>query len=57
LEYGVHIISPSNVKTKDDIIQIKDFLTQQNAEKMKVIAKIENAQALNHIDQIADISD
>ncbi len=57
LEYWVHMIAPSNVKTRDDIVQIKDYLTLQNVEKMKIIAKIENAQALNHIDQIADISD
>lgn len=57
LEYGAHIIAPSNIKTKDDVLLIKDFLLQQNAEKMKVISKIENAQALNHIDQISDVSD
>jgi pyruvate kinase len=57
LEYWVHMIAPSNVKTRDDVMQIKDYLTQQNAEKMKVISKIENSQALNNIDQIADISD
>ncbi|MEI8253631.1 MAG: hypothetical protein WCG25_08050 [bacterium] len=51
------MIAPSNIKTRDDIVQIKDYLTLQNAEKMKIIAKIENAQALNHIDQISDISD
>jgi pyruvate kinase len=57
LEYGVHIVAPSNVKTKEDVYLVKEFLEEQNAGKMKLITKIENAQALAHIDQIADASD
>ncbi|MCF7835289.1 hypothetical protein K9M48_04600 [Candidatus Gracilibacteria bacterium] len=57
LEYGVHMLATSNIKTVDDVIQVKDFMTEQNASQMKVIAKIENAQALNNIKAINEISD
>ncbi len=57
LEYGVHVMAPSMVKTRDDIIELKDFLKTKNADKMKIIAKIETEEALKNIDSILDISD
>ncbi|MEI7920121.1 MAG: pyruvate kinase [bacterium] len=57
LEYGVHIMAPSVVKTSEDIIELKQFLTSKNAEKMKILAKIETEEALDNIDTILDISD
>jgi len=57
LEYWVHMIAPSNIKTKDDVIQLKEFLVSQNAENMKILSKIENQYSLNNIDQIASVSD
>lgn len=57
LEYGVHVIAPSLVKTREDIVELKDFLKSKNAGNMKVIAKIETEEALKHIDDILDLSD
>ncbi len=57
LEYGVHLIAPSLVKTKEDIVELKDFLKSKNAGNMKIIAKIETEEALKNIDDILDLSD
>lgn len=50
-------MAPSMVKTRDDIIELKDFLKTKNADKMKILAKIETEEALKNIDSILDISD
>ena len=57
LEYGVHVMAPSLVKTRDDIIELKDFLKTKNAGNMKILAKIETEEALENIDDLLDISD
>ncbi len=57
LEYNVHIIAPSLVRTRDDIIELKDFLKTKKADNMKILAKIETKEALENIDDILDISD
>jgi len=57
LEYGVHIMAASMTKSRDDIIELKDFLKSKNATNMKVLAKIETEEALENIDEILDISD
>ncbi|HBB03435.1 TPA: hypothetical protein DCZ39_00825 [Patescibacteria group bacterium] len=57
LEYGIHVMAPSLVKTRDDIIELKQFLATKNADKMKIFAKIETPEALENIDDLLDISD
>ena len=57
LEYGVNMVIASMVKTKSDIMEMKNFLTSQNANKMKILAKIETEEALKNIDDIIEISD
>lgn len=57
LEYGIHVMAPSLVKTRDDIIELKQFLATKNADKMKILAKIETEESLENIDEILDISD
>lgn len=57
MEYGIHVMAPSMVKTRDDIVELKQFLSTKNAGNMKVLAKIETAEALENIDDILDISD
>ncbi len=57
LEYGIHIMAPSLVKTREDIVELKDFLKTKNAHKMKILAKIETEEALKNIDDILDIAD
>jgi pyruvate kinase len=50
-------MAPSVVKTRDDIIELKQFLATKNADKMKILAKIETEEALENLDEILDISD
>lgn len=57
LEYGVHVLAPSMVKTKDDILELKHFLTSKNVQKMKILAKIETEEALKNFDDILEIAD
>jgi pyruvate kinase len=57
LEYGIHVMAPSLVKTRDDIIELKQFLSTKNAGNMKILAKIETEEALENIDDLLDISD
>ena len=57
LEYGVHVMAPSLVKTRDDIVELKQFLATKNAGNMKILAKIETPEALENIDDLLDISD
>lgn len=57
LEYGIHVMAPSLVKTRNDIIELKQFLATKNAGNMKILAKIETEEALENIDELLDISD
>lgn len=50
-------MAPSLVKTRDDIVELKQFLSTKNAGNMKILAKIETAEALENIDDLLDISD
>jgi len=50
-------MAPSMVKSRDDIIELKQFLATKNADKMKILAKIETEEALKNIDDLLDISD
>lgn len=50
-------MAPSLVKTRDDIIELKDFLKTKNAGNMKILAKIETEEALKNVDEILEISD
>ncbi|MEI6673266.1 MAG: pyruvate kinase [bacterium] len=53
----MHVMAPSLVKTRDDIVELKQFLATKNADKMKILAKVETEEALENIDEILDISD
>jgi len=57
LEYWVHMIAASDVKTKDEIVALKDFMKEQNAWRMKILAKIENKESLENLDELIEISD
>jgi pyruvate kinase len=50
LEYGIHIISAPNIKSKEDIFLLKEFLASQNVDKMKIMAKIETKEALDNFE-------
>jgi pyruvate kinase len=52
----VDFIAQSFVRNKKDIKQIKDYL-ENTSLRCKIIAKIENQQGIENIDEIMDISD
>ncbi len=55
IEEEIDFIAHSFVRTKDDVLQIKQILDAHNS-KIKVIAKIENQQGVNNIDEILDVA-
>ncbi len=57
LENGVHMVCLSNVNTKMDMIELKDFLIQNNREDMKILAKIESKAGLENINSIKEYAD
>lgn len=56
IENGINLVALSDVKTKDDILRIKEFLKEQNC-VIPVIAKIETKEALRNIKSIIKVSD
>ncbi|GIU69983.1 MAG: pyruvate kinase [Candidatus Woesearchaeota archaeon] len=57
IESGIDFIAQSFVKKPEDVKYLRDFLKENNAEHIPIIAKIESLQALNNIDEIIKISD
>lgn len=57
IEQGFDFIAASFVRTADDILQIRDILSQHNCNFINIIAKIENMQGVNNIDEIIRVSD
>ncbi|HKL43723.1 MAG TPA: pyruvate kinase, partial [Candidatus Absconditabacterales bacterium] len=57
LEYGIHMIALSGVRSVEDVLELKSFLAQQSQEKMKIVSKIETPEALENIDSINKVSD
>lgn len=53
IEQDIDFIAHSFVRNKDDVMQIQGILDQQNSE-IKIIAKIENQEGVDNIDEILD---
>lgn len=47
----------SFVDEKDDVLQVREILKEQNREDMLIISKIESETAIDHIDDIIEVSD
>ncbi len=56
LKIGIDYVALSFVRSKDDILQVKNWLKRRRAD-IPVIAKIERPQALDNIDEIIQVSD
>ncbi|GBD97359.1 pyruvate kinase [bacterium BMS3Abin06] len=56
IKMGIDYAAMSFVRSKQDILKVKNWLKKHNAD-IPVIAKIENRQALENIDEIIDASD
>lgn len=57
LEYGIHMIALSGVRTPEDILELKSFMSQQHKWDMKIIAKIETPEALENLNAINLVAD
>ena len=55
-EMGFNYIAASFARTKEDILEIRKILDAHNS-KMKIIAKIENLQGIQNVDEILEVSD
>ena len=53
---GVDFIAQSFVRGKNDILELKDYI-KASAFRHKIIAKIENRQGLDNIDEIIEVAD
>ncbi len=53
----VDFIAASFVQKKDDIMQLRRLLDKNGGENIKIIAKIENRQGVENIDEIIEASD
>lgn len=56
IEHGFDFIAASFVRTVDDVTEIRKMLNKHNSQA-KIIAKIENLQGIDHIDEIIKASD
>ena len=56
LSHELNYLALSFVRTPDDVAQVKQYLSKQDSD-IKVIAKIEKPQALEHIEDIIRVSD
>ena len=56
IEHGVDFIALSFVKTAEAIVELQQYLLQKKA-KIDVVAKIESAEAIPHLDEIIAVAD
>ncbi len=57
IEQGFDFIAASFVRTAADILEIRDVLSSHNCNFINIIAKIENMQGVENIDEIIRVSD
>ncbi len=57
IETGFDFIAASFTRSADDIRAIRRILTREHCDWMKIIAKIENADGVNNIDEILRVAD
>ena len=57
IERGFDYIAASFVRSAKDILDIKELLNSNNGKHIKIIAKIENRDGVNNIDEILEVTD
>ncbi|MCU6763230.1 Pyruvate kinase [uncultured Roseburia sp.] len=57
IESGFDFIAASFVRTADDVLAIRKILEEHNCSSINIIAKIENKQGVDNIDDIIKVSD
>lgn len=56
IQMGYDYLAASFARTKEDILEIRSILDEHRS-PMKIIAKIENMQGINNLDEIIEVSD
>lgn len=57
IEQGVDFIACSFVSRKQDLVDVKGYLKELNAEGVELIAKIENQSGVDNIEEISEVCD
>ena len=57
VEQGFDFIAASFTRTADDILQIRKIIADQKKEHVQIIAKIENQEGVDNIDEILKVAD
>ena len=57
IQQGFDFIAASFTRCAEDILQIRNILSEYNCNNINIIAKIENMQGVNNIDEIIRVSD
>lgn len=57
IEQGFDFIAASFVRTASDVLEIRKILSEYNCDTIAIIAKIENMQGVQNIDEIIRVSD
>lgn len=57
IEQEIDFIAVSFVRKADDVKQVRDLLLKNGGEKISIISKIENAEGVDNIDEIIELSD
>ncbi len=55
-EHGFDFLAASFVRTKDDVLEVKKII-EEHSGRTKIIAKIENMQGINNLEEIISVSD
>ena len=53
----VEYIAASFVRSKEDVLILRDFLNNNGGERIKIISKIENLEGIDNFDSILEVSD
>lgn len=56
IEHGFDFLAASFARTKEDILEVRKILDERGS-RMKIIAKIENMQGINNLEEIIEVSD
>lgn len=56
IEHGFDFLAASFARTKEDILEVRKILDERDS-KMKIIAKIENMQGIDNLEEIIQVSD
>ncbi len=57
IEKGYDFIATSFTRSKYDVMQVRDILREYECDTIKIIAKIENLEGVNNIDEIIEVAD